>query len=268
VIFSRKPKKAAILGCGPAGMFAAHAFNEAGWDVTIYSRKRPSQMFGAQYLHMPIPGLYERRSKIEYKLVGTAEGYAEKVYGGTVPPGQVSPATLEGHHYAWDIRMAYFDAYERYEYQVTDVRITPHWMRSQFGNPSARKYWGAIVNTIPAPAICDDDRHEFLSQKVWAAGDAPELGRHCPISCPPDTVICNGDPDRAWYRLSNVFGHTTCEWPEARKPPVSVAEVTKPIRHNCTCWGDRIVGLGRYGSWKKGVLSHEAYEAAQKIARR
>jgi hypothetical protein len=264
-IFSRRPKKVAILGCGPAGMFATHAFVEAGWDVTIYSNKRRSQMFGAQYLHRPIPGLPERKTSVEYRLEGTAAGYAEKVYpGGQVPTGQVSPVTLAGFHDAWDIRAAYFDAYERYEDMIINTyyerRDVPALLHMEFRQ---------VVNTIPADRLCIDDQHQFLSQTIWAAGDAPEQGKFCPIYCPKDTVVCNGDPDRAWYRLSNVFGHTTCEWPEDRKPPLSgVASVVKPLRHNCDCWTGRIVGLGRYGAWKKGVLSHEAYEAAQALARR
>ena len=269
-IFSRKPKRAAILGCGPAGMFATHALTEAGWDVVVYSRKRQSQMFGAQYLHRPIPGLPEHKTSLEYRLVGTADGYAAKVYpGGKVPAGQVSPVTLEGMHDAWDIRMAYFDAYERYEHMIMNANIDASWAAGMFGSSESRKKWGLVINTIPAPAICDNDRHQFISQKVWAVGDAPELERYCPIYCPESTVICNGEPERAWYRLSNVFGYTTCEWPEERKPPLSgVAEVIKPLTHDCDCWGDRIIGLGRYGAWRKGVLSHEAYEAAQALARR
>lgn len=263
-IFKRKPKSVAILGCGPAGMFAAHAFNEAGWDVVIFSKKRKSQMFGAQYLHRPIPGLPEIRTTVVYSLVGTASGYAEKVYGGAVPVGQVSPVVLEGAHDAWDIRAAYFDAYERYEHQVIPMVLSASAVSDVL--KSDAKY---VISTVPAPAICGNDRHEFIAQNVWAAGDAPELGQFCPIYCPPNTVICNGDSDRAWYRLSNVFGHTTCEWPAARKPPVSgVAEVVKPIRHTCTCWTGRVVSLGRYGAWKKGVLSHQAYEAAAALARR
>jgi hypothetical protein len=270
-IFNRV-KRVAILGCGPSGMFAAHAFVDAGWDVTIYSKKRKSQMFGAQYLHSPIPGLPENRIEVNYLLEGTAEGYRDKVYGpnSTV---QVSPDLLLGVHPAWDIRAAYDAAWERYEGLVVNANITPYWAVGEFVNPEADKYWRAIVSTIPAPALCigpkgadGAEAHQFLSQKVWAAGDAPELNRWCPIRIPAGTVVCNGDPERGWYRSANVFGHSTAEWPHDRKPPISgLAEVVKPLSTNCDCW-PRITRMGRYGAWQKGYLTDEVYVRAAKLA--
>jgi len=76
-------KRAAVLGCGPAGIFAAQAFTEAGWRVKLFSKKRRSEMFGAQYLHSPIPGLSDPDafSLVEYVLQGSADDYRSKVYG-------------------------------------------------------------------------------------------------------------------------------------------------------------------------------------------
>lgn len=262
-IFSRT-KRVAVLGCGPSGLFAAHAFCDAGWDVTIYSKKRKSHMFGAQYLHSPIPGLPEHRIRVDYGLVGTVEGYRDKVYGPNAKV-QASPETLLGHHPAWDIRAAYDAAWERYEHLVVAADITPGWLSGEFGNPEAAKHWRAIVSTVPAPLLCSEE-HDFLSQKIWAAGDAPELGRYCPITVPESTVICNGDPDNAWYRAARVFGHTTAEWPHDRKPPLNgLAEVEKPISTNCDCWPS-ITRLGRYGAWQKGILTDEVYVRASKLA--
>ena len=266
-IFNRAPKAVAILGCGPAGLFAAHAFTEAGWQVLIFSNKRKSQMYGAQYLHKPIPGLPERAAKIEYKLWGTEEGYADKVYGPGLPNGvRPSPSYLLGIHTAWDIRAAYDEAWYRYHDLIQSVNLVPSSIPDLLA--SDIRY---VINTIPAPRLCRaPESHEFSAQRIWAAGDAPDQGRSCPISCPPNEVICNGWPDRAWYRVSNVFGHTTAEWPYDRRPPISgLAEVSKPIMHNCDCWPDkRFRGLGRYGAWKKGVLSHHAYEEAAALAGR
>lgn len=271
-IFNRT-KRVAILGCGPAGMFAAHAFNEANWDVTIYSKKRRSDMFGAQYLHSPIPGLPEIRTLVDYQLLGTVEGYRDKVYGPNSKV-EVSPETLVGQHPAWDIRSAYYEAYERYEHQIIEAVIDLPWLHGEFGNPAADKHWKTIVSTIPAPLLCGNKAeegysgtgHHFLSQKVWAAGDAPELERYCPVAVPCSTVVCNGEPDRAWYRAANVFDYCTAEWPFERKPPVAgVAEVTKPISTNCDCW-PKIYRIGRYGAWRKGILADEAYVRAAKLA--
>lgn len=271
-LWSKKTKRVAILGCGPAGMFAAHAFTEAGWDVTIYSKRRRSQMFGAQYLHSPIPGLPEIRTTIDYQLVGTAAGYRDKVYGPNANV-RVSPESLVGTQLAWDIRAAYYAAYDHYEPRVIEASIDLTWMQTEFGNPQVKDYWQAIVSTIPAPTLClerDPNRsateHQFQSRKVWAVGDAPELGQYCPIAVPANTVVCNGDPERAWYRAANVFDYCTAEWPDDRKPPVSgVAQVLKPISTNCDCW-PQVTRLGRYGAWQKGYLADEAYVRAAKLA--
>ena len=102
--------------------------------------------------------------------------------------------------------------------------------------------------------------HTFKAAEIWAAGDAPSRGIRIPYECPENTVVCNGNDVPSWYRLSNVFGHHTVEWPmSAKKPPVlSCAHVQKPIEHNCTCYSGFIYA-GRYGRWEKGVLSHTAY---------
>jgi hypothetical protein len=266
----RRPKRAAILGCGPAGMFAAHAFVRAGWEITVYSKKRMSDLYGAQYLHAPIPGLPSIRTSVEYRLAGTIEGYREKVYGPKLPNAvEVSPGVLAGRRDAWDIRAAYRAAYSMYSYRIVPVTIDAAFLEGEFGNPETDRHWGAVLSSIPAPVLCRNPSHAFLSQKVYAAGDAPERGIFAPISCLPDTVLCDGTEDRAWYRISNVFGHCTAEWPDRRKPPFEgVTEVQKPIGTTCYCWEGRITRIGRYGIWMKGVLSHQAYDVAQKIAER
>lgn len=266
----KRIKRAAILGCGPAGVFAAHALWQGGYDVTIFSKKRQSHMFGAQYLHEPIPGLPEIRREVAYRLQGTVAGYADKVYGPEwIQAGiTVSPDALLGRHPAWDIRAAYTAAYEEYADRIINTeKIGPNWIRLQFETPEARRHWKLIISSIPAPALCENPAHNFASTKVWAIGDAPERMQRCPITCPRDTVICNGEVAPAWYRVANVFGHTTAEWPHRRRPPYnSVAEVEKPIRTDCDCF-PRIVRVGRYGRWQKGYLSHQAYRDARKAAK-
>src|SRR3546814_7896241 len=49
--------KVLILGCGPAGLIAAHAAKRMDADFIVMSKARKSFMNGAQYLHAPIPGV-------------------------------------------------------------------------------------------------------------------------------------------------------------------------------------------------------------------
>lgn len=256
-MFNRS-KTAVVLGCGPAGMFATHALVEAGWSVAIWSKNRKSHMYGAQYLHQPIPGLPERNRTIDYRIQGSLEGYAHKVYGGTLQPDRVSPSTLTGKHLAWDIRAAYDSAWERYSDRVVEFDIDAATLRETLAAVRPR----LCISTVPAPLLClggDVYQHQFFAQKVWAIGDAPEAGQLVPFACPGDTVICNGEREVGWYRKSNVFDRTTVEWPEGSRPPIDgVAEVQKPISTNCDCMPG-VYRTGRYGRWQKGVLSHEAY---------
>lgn len=257
-----KTGTAAILGCGPSGLFAAHALVEKGWDVMIFSKKRRSEMFGAQYLHKPIPGLSDGEPRtINYRLNGTAAEYREKVYGRRSGI-TVSPEEYQGQHLAWDIRQAYYDAWSLYVDRIVhleDITNEHVWSLAE------SKEFDRVISTIPAPNLCGDDRHVFDSQTVWAVGDAPERGIFCPVPVAPFEVICDGTRDTGWYRAANVFGYKTAEWMGERKPPIEgVARIEKPISTDCNCMPG-VLRLGRYGEWRKGVLAHDAYTKAVQL---
>lgn len=250
-----RKKRAIVLGCGPAGLFAVHALVEKGWDVRILSKKRRSEMFGAQYLHEPIPGLSEHSTLLAYSLRGTVDGYRSKVYGNGYQ-GNVSPEILTGQHFAWDIRDAYYRAWESYQHLIVNNQID---FQDVF---TALNDADLVVSSLPASTICiSRDTHTFSSREIWAIGDAPERGIFCPITMPENTVVCNGEDYPAWYRASNVFGYKTSEWATEKKPPIEgIARVNKPIKTNCDCWlGKKFFRVGRYGTWTKGELSHQAY---------
>lgn len=265
---SKRVKDAVILGCGPAGLFAAHALAERGWGIRIYSKKRPSHLYGAQYLHAPIPGLTPDAEpiRIEYKLTGSVDGYREKVYGSM--PVKVSPEALDMNHDAWDLRATYDAAWDRYERFIVHQEIGPDFLQ----NGALPRGTDLVISTIPMPTICyKPDEHQFHAARIWAYGDAPARGQRAPFRPGEGVVECNGSRDVGWYRASNIYGHVTVEWPHSRKPPLpGVAEVVKPIYTDCNCYRDgafprRFVPLGRYGQWSKGVLTHHAYTQAAQL---
>lgn len=274
-----RSKRAAVLGCGPAGLFAAHALIENGWSVSIFSKRRKSEMFGAQYLHAPIPGLTESRPQtVRYQLAGTPDGYREKVYG--VNAVTVSVDNLEPYHQAWDIREAYDNAWQRYFPLITDQQVGHEFLGvSLWGStpePSEvmldHRSFDAVVNSIPLNTLCHQrDVHQFHQTSIWAYGDAPERGQFASYRPRPFTVECDGTPGRGWYRASNVFGYVSMEWPGGKRPPLpGISQVVKPIFTDCDCYRSRsfgtpFVNVGRYGSWTKGVLSHHAYQVAAKL---
>ena len=257
-------RKVLILGCGPSGLLAAHAAVKLGHLPIIVSVKRPSQLFGCQYLHSSIPDVTVHDPKIvNYELRGTAEEYAEKVYGPeeAMAASTVSPSTLPVQHFAWDIRSAYGQLWLKYSRNIRDVRVFARDIE-----PMIDYYQPDVTfSTIPAPLMCVDPMHNFRSTKCWAIGDAPEIGQKTREVAPPYTIVCDGTKDQGYYRASNVFGYQTVEWPGWRnRPPVSgVVDFLKPLATNCDCW-PQVTRIGRMGKWRKGVLAHEAYEEVWK----
>lgn len=243
--------KILILGCGPAGMIAAHAAVKRGHDVSIASKPRKSRMNGAQYLHAPIPDANKKPSfVINYQLAGEVAGYRDKVYG-PMSNVEVSPESLVGQHPAWDIREAYDWLWDEYKQLVTVWDASPDRLLSRMRSERPDQ----VISTVPAPLLCAR-KHAFESASIWATEFA-----HGEIR--DNTVLCQGSPQFGWYRSSRIQGHQNTEWPLLYRPTPDQAmsriwEVTKPIKTDCTCF-PAVHRMGRYGKWKKGVLSHEAW---------
>lgn len=256
--------KVIVLGSGPAGLMSAQAVLDAMNDnmdgtlaMMIISRKQKSPLYGAQYLHQPIPRVTPPEGRrIAYHLRGEVDEYRRKVYG-QMWDGTVSAEDLEASHMGWDIRATYDLLWDRWEDAIIDMEVDP----VALTNLNVHHEPDLIINSIPRPALCHRG-HLFGATEVWAAGDAPELGIRLPYQATPDAVVCNGESSPLWYRMSNVFGHTTVEWPgsTALVPVKTASKVRKPTSHDCDCWSDLpMLHVGRYGEWTKGVLSHTAY---------
>lgn len=256
----KRPLLVAVLGSGPAALFAAQAVYDTGNVLHLYARGERSNLYGAQYLHKPVPGLdCGERQTISYELRGTSGDYRRKVYGEGVSI-QVSTEALPPQHDAWDIRSAYGHAWDRFSPLIRKTEIDPQWLETHGRLTMA----DLIVWTIPLSQHCVAG-HGFSSSSIWAQGDAPDLGISCSVTVPPWTVIANGEDSPRWYRASNVFGHRTVEWPAGVKPPVNgLVRVRKPILTTCTCWtqlgGAPVLRVGRFGTWTKGELSHQGYD--------
>ncbi len=263
----------AILGCGPAGLLAAHAARWSGVpleQIHIFSRPVKSTLYGAQYLHKEIDGLIlDPPAILEYKLEGYLLGYRSKVYG-LDEVEFVSPELyLEGEEYlAWNLRQAYDFLWDMYCDRIVNLTLGE---ADVF--PTVRSITGRydlVLNTIPRKILCQAKgrslKHDFGMAKIWAVGDAPDLGILAPVRPPRDTVIMNGDPDTRWYRASNIYDHVTVEWPGGVKPPLEgIQEVKKPTHTNCDCWTDELCHLGRYGKWDKSQLTHHAFFEAMEL---
>lgn len=264
-----------ILGCGPSGLAALHgAFMALGANVasahySFYSKMRKSEIYGAQYLHQALPGVdCGEPSTLAVQFYGDAEGYRTKVYGADYQ-GTVSPQDFRDDHRAWDLRRAYANLWDWYTPEAYGVDMEFNRVDFMDDYEVLIANHDIVFSTIPRKVLCINPEHEFKSQMVYAIGDAPARGIKCPVTCEVDTLVYNGSPDYGWYRKSNIFGHTTAEWPASAdrpKPPISnLALVEKPLSTNCDCW-PALKFVGRYGAWRKGVLVHQVYNEAYGIA--
>lgn len=252
----------AILGCGPAGLFAAHAVATHGDTPIIFSKNRKSFMRGAQYLHSPIPGLSTEPFKIDYRLEGSIEGYRQKVYG-DMEDVQVSPESLTGVADAWDIREAYDKAWELYSDRIVDMELSD---QSTLWQIAGR--YEDVISSVSAKVLCSNPSvHQFRSQQVWVTDFVKRLGMFADPEA-DNLVVCSGHEDDWWYRASRIHGWENTEFPididvtklrlKDTGESSGIWKVEKPVDTTCDCWKN-IERVGRYGMWKKGVLSHEAY---------
>lgn len=245
--------RVAILGCGPAGLLAAHAAHIEGAAVSIFSKKQPSFIYGAQYLHRPIPLLTKVRpdGKLLLTRLGTREGYALKVYSN--PMAFTSWETMmPGMHDIWSMQDTYEKLWDWYEPKISDVDLSDVDVMRQL-----IPKWDLVVSSVPAKVLCRNPAHKFESQTVWITQAKAEDG--------PNTqhrITYNGDTGQPWYRWSCIFGHESYEFGEQPHPSSGAVRISKPLDTDCNC-GAGILRVGRYGAWKKFLLAHHAFETVR-----
>ena len=157
---------------------------------------------------------------------------------------------------AWDLRKTYDAAWEVFSDQIADTIVNPvdiEEFTAQFD---------LVISTIPAWSIClRPQEHYFesistLVQKNMDFANFPALA-----DLGENWVVYNGTHDYAWYRASNIFGHTSVE---ARSAAHLVMNKNwepgfKIVGTDCDCH-PTVVKTGRMGRWERGVLTHHAFE--------
>lgn len=235
-----------VLGCGPAGLLAAHAVNMCGREPVVLSRKVRSPIGGAQFLHEPIPHVARKEDAETVRFVkrGSAAIYAKKIYGDMAAPTSWD-GYEEGEHTVWNMRRAYGILWEMYSGCIVEEEVTPGMVEGLASQGDM------VISSIPLRATCPDPQdYEWKSQTVWI-----EYGTDVHTEADDMEIIYNGRSGSAWYRASNLFGWKGVEWSE---PIEGAVEITKPL-YSSFPGVVGVLNVGRYGQWKKGVLVHDAY---------
>lgn len=238
----------AIVGSGPAGAIAAWACHLQGVTAHVISNTAtPSALPGAQYLHRPfvLPGNVKVDPvTITYAKMGKREDYAMKIYGDHFDPGQTSwdlfPA---GRIYGWPLRKIYEMLYGAMALTIEEVD------RDVMGE--LLRTYDVVFNSAPAAlfTIRDSTPVEVKTERVWIRtmrADYQEPGH--------GLIVYEGSLSVPHYRYSFLEGKEAWEYPESWGGGSGATLVSKPLSINKPPMDPRIIPVGRYGKWQKGVL--------------
>lgn len=244
----------AVLGAGPAGLFAALAALNNGCRVTIYSKEwqRPGpEAAGVFVLHdsmdLPLESFVVR----EIAVGGTAADYAKKVYGSETVPTSFRPGNGTAYYYsgkqaiqfAWDI-----------------VSISAEYRKKEIAGADLSLLAGQhqlVVSTVPLPIL--------MPSRVWPYAEAFVKQSKAPLE--ESFILQHANPSVPFYRCSAVEGTFTMEFPPKYDDDPGLRKVRKVMPHDNAQFLEHIRGAlpnvvytGRFGAWDKGKLSHHAFD--------
>jgi FAD binding domain len=269
-------KAIAILGAGPAGLMAAHACAIKGKPFAVFAigdevnGVTKSKLGGAQFLHRAVPLLNDESPDaiITYKVTGTPSGYRTKVYGDEDVPFVSMEHVRDGQEVeAWSLLNTYDRLWEglagkgqSINMETVDAKTVAEWLEED--------KFAQIISTIPKPNLCltyqgyvdQPKAHTFVSQRIRISNE-PALDLE-------NTIVYDGTQDVSWYRTSNLFGCGSTEWGEFMREKAlhfHTVNVRKPVRTDCRCFDGQVLFTGRFGAWRKGILTHHAFVETWKM---
>jgi hypothetical protein len=245
--------KIAVIGCGPAGLAAAHAAHGLGAGVTIYSPGIKSPQRGPLVLQRPIPAISTDHPDGYIKQLvigGSILDYRYKLYG-DINISIQGNILAEGYH-CWK----FIETYDK----LWDLYMTPGNGRAahviQEVDPVSIRdivnEFDLVVNTAPLNKLCYK-AHEFTFKVVEIT-----MGRSYPDQ-PEDTTIFNAGNYFPWVRSAWLLGNECTEWLPGTVPAgIDSITIRKPIGHDCKCYPDVLL-TGRFGAWRNETWVDTAY---------
>lgn len=238
-----------VLGCGPAGLAAAHAASGLLADVRIIAPKRKTPQNGPIFLNTPLPGISTDHPQgfiKQFVVGGSIVDYGIKLYGDVNVAITRDGHLREGIH-TWDIQEAYDKMWRMYSEYIEDREVRPDEVDGLVADCDL------VVSTAPRNLLCEAPaQHDFIYQPVAMVFHASYPDQ------PENTVIFNAYPDVPWIRSARMFGHATTEFLPDRAPEEEHRIIRKPLRTNCTCH-PRVKRVGRFGTWNNMSWIDTAY---------
>jgi hypothetical protein len=238
--------KVIVIGCGPAGLAAAHAAAGHGCDVDIYAPKLKTPQEGPLLIQRPIPGINNDHpdGTIHQRVIGgSIMDYRYKLYG-DVNIG-INGDILRSEYHAWNHRETYHRLWNIYSNLIHDRKVTPIELKHLHDKCDL------VVSTANAYMLCNLGSHIFRDVRVAVTSQASYPNQ------PDDTIIFNAGNEYDWIRSSNIFGVEVTEW-MVRRGPQGARIIKKPVSTDCTCY-PRVLRTGRFGAWRNETWVDTAY---------
>ena len=248
--------RVAVLGAGMAGLLAGKALTDNGVDFDIFDknpREGASGNHGLHYLHDNC-GLPLQPRIVSNYIMGCEDGrlpheqYSEKL--GT--PLNNSLVDLPAYSVVYNFQEAYGILFQMMGSKVQHLEIVPGMLRSLL------ERYDYVVSTVPLQVLYPQARCEFV--EVEAVRGRPD---NLPVYPGDNQVVYNVEPDTNWYRYSRVFG---AEWTEVRSGGDFI--IRKVVDTDFHSPDERVVLLGRWGSWNRKFLAHHSYYETLRRTRR
>lgn len=244
--------KVAIIGCGPAGLAAAHAAAGLGWELRVFAPEAvKSPLLGPLLLQRPIPGMTKTHPDgyIAQRVIGgSIFDYRAKLYGDVNIA--INGDVLEPGYHAWKMDETYDLLWKEYASKITELEVTPESLALM----SASGKYELIVNTAPANRFCfKENGCHFETAKV-------AIVQEC-MHYEEDLILFNASTRERWVRSSRIFGHEVTEY-RVDEAPEGAQVIRKPIHTNCGCH-PQVLRTGRFGAWRNETWVDTAYYAVR-----
>ena len=277
----------AILGTGPSAAYAYRACRLAGITPDLYGPPPGGRPHGAFYLHwLPYGAAHRIRQdallRIIYSASGDAAGYTRKIWGREVASSFPERERSE-HGYAAEpgLRALWGRPRAPLRERVEDDEL-----------PALCARYDLVVKTYPTPLPPDlraGTRSALLLYRPlvgWKNGHNLSRHQRTAVGGPRSNgwIHYDGRPDQLWVRTANLYGELSWEFPggvseqDARAfvyndPKLSTQRyVDLPPEEETQWWHalkqyqstlsypDNLLNVGRYATWQRKTLSHEAFQ--------
>jgi hypothetical protein len=242
-----------VIGCGPAGLAAAHAAVGLGCRVEVFAPKSKTPQKGPLLIQRPIPGIntdHPFGTVRQIVIGGSILDYRYKLYN-DINIG-INGDILQPFYHAWNHQVTYDELWRRYSGLIHDCLIRPDEMNL------LPNYADLVVSTANARNMCDRHPyppeyggHEFISAEVLVTPRASYPDQE------EDTIIFNAGDEFKWVRSSRIFGNEVTEWLPGTEID-GARKIWKPISSTCDCY-PRVLRTGRFGAWRNETWVDTAY---------